>query len=191
VIRKLFFAFLGLFLIFNTMLSVAAEPIIWQIVPAQSSLRFTATQNGAPVTGSFTTFTGDIVFDPTELSKSHVQINVDLNSVSASYDEVADNLKAADWFNVKIFPQAVFKADHFIKTGNNYEADGSLTIKGKTVPTKLKFILNDYSQDKAHATGAVTLKRNAFNIGQGDWANTDVIKDDVQVDFVISAVRKK
>jgi len=163
----------------------------WQIVPDKSTISFTAIQNNAPVSGSFSSFTGDIQFDPNQLATSKVSITVDMNSVTASYADVATNLKTPDWFDVKLFPQAVFTAAKFTKTENNsYQADGTLTIKGKTVPITLSFVMEEYSQTQAKAKGSATIKRTAFGIGQGEWAKTDTIKDEVKVEFTLLANRK-
>ncbi len=48
-------------------------------------------------------------------------------------------------------------------------------------------MLAHYSDTNAVAKGMVILKRNDFGIGQGDWTNTDVVKNDVQVNFKITA----
>jgi polyisoprenoid-binding protein YceI len=174
--------------IFVPMTAFSAVPT-WKIVSDKSDITFSATQNGAPVTGHFKKFTGDIAFDPAQLNESHVQINVDMTSVTTSYGQVADTLKTADWFSVSVFPQAVFKADHFTKTGDHsYQADGKLTIRGKTLPVVLTFDIDAFSKSNAHATGSTSLKRTAFDVGQGDWAKTDEIKDDVTVKFILSVV---
>lgn len=181
----------GLLIILVPIISLAA-PKDWQIDLSHSEISFTATQNNSPVTGKFNAFKGEIHFDPAELQVSHIEITVDMNSVATTYSEVADNLKSADWFNIKLFPQAIFKADHFIKTGDNaYQGKGTLTIRDKTVPITLNFTLDEYTQDKAHAKGSVTLKRNEFGVGQGEWISTDSIKDDVLVEFTLSATQKK
>lgn len=173
-----------------TNIALAGVPM-WQIVSPMSSIRFTATQNGAPVTGKFNTFSGDIVFDPNQLTASHVKILVDMNSVSTSYGDISDTLKTSDWFNVAVFPNAVFTADKFIKTGaNSYQAMGDLTLRDKKLPVTLNFVLDEYTPAKAHATGTVTIKRTLFGIGQGDWKKTDSIKDDVKIDFTLTAVGK-
>lgn len=165
-----------------------ADNTPWQIVPEQSTLTFTATQNNAPVSGSFKNFSGEIVFDPAQLASSHVRITVALDSVTTSYKEVGDTLKTADWFNVKAFPQAVFTANHFTKTGDNtYQAEGTLTIRDKTLPTNLTFSLLSYSATAAHVKGTTALKRTEFGVGQGDWEKTEEVKDEVKVEFELVA----
>jgi len=179
--------FVVVILFFMTVLTYAAVPN-WKIVPNESSISFTATQNNAPMSGSFKTFSGDIHFDPAQLADSHVKINIALDSVTTSYKEVGDTLKTADWFDISAFPQAVFTADKFKKISDKtFEADGTLTLRDKTVPVVLHFVLEDYSSTHARAKGTVVLKRTAFGVGQGDWAKTDEIKDEVKVEFVVVA----
>lgn len=165
-----------------------AAPTLWQIIPKESQITFTAKQNGSPVSGRFKTFDGTIQFDPADLKNSKVQINVDTSSVSTSYGEVAETLKKSEWFDVKVFPEAKFVAEQFSKVDDkNYDAIGTLTIRDKSLPITLRFTLNNYTADKALATGYTTLKRNAFGVGQGEWASTDNVKDEVKVEFTLSA----
>lgn len=169
----------------------AAQPQAWKIVPEQSKLTFTATQNNAPISGEFKTFTGDIHFDPAQLASSNVRIVVDMTSVDVSYKEALDALKGADWFNVKLFPQAIFKASNFTKTGDNtYQANGTLTIRDKSSPITLTFIIDEYTKTGARAHGSTMLKRAVFGVGQGEWAKTDVVKDDVEVKFTLTGSTK-
>jgi polyisoprenoid-binding protein YceI len=166
-----------------------ADITAWQIVPGESSITFTASQNNAPVMGEFKNFKGTINFDPNQLDKSSVRIIIDTNSVYTSDPDISSNLITADWLSVKIFPQAIFTANKFIKTGNNaYQANGTLTIRDKTLPVTVLFILDQYTPTNAHAKGMVILKRNDFGVGQGDWSSADVVKNEVQVNFKIAAV---
>lgn len=168
-----------------------ATPPAWQIVSKNSALTFTAIQNNAPVAGQFKTFGGDIFFDPTQLETSRFHIIVDLGSVTTSYNDISDTLKTSDWLDVKQFPQAVYKTNSFTKAGNNiYHANGILTIRDKTLPVALAFVVENYTPTHFRMKGTAKLKRTAFGIGQGDFSKTDDVKDDVQVNFTVSAIRK-
>lgn len=183
--KKIIFIFLLLPLV------AFAEVPSWKIIPNESTLTFTATQNGAPVTGTFTNFSGNINFDPAQLDKSNMKIVVNVGSISDPYNVLSDTLKSAAWFNTKLFPQAVFQSSGFTKTGDKtYQAKGTLTIRDKTQPIVLNFTQQEYSQTKAKMTGSTTIKRTAFGVGQGEWSDTKAVKDDVQVNFTISATRK-
>lgn len=171
-------------------LGMAAVPA-WQIDPSASSITFTGTQNNAPTSGKFKTFSGKINFDPNQLASSHVRIVVDMNSVSTSYAEVANNLKTADWFDTVHFPQAVFTTNTFHKTAATaYTAQGMLQIRDKTVPITLDFVVKEHSATHALVEGSTTLKRTAFGVGRGEWASTDEVQDAVKVNFLLALTKK-
>jgi len=181
---------LALLLFLLPIISLAAVPT-WQIVPAESSLTFTGTQNGAPASGSFKKFTGDIAFDPNQLKESKVKIIIDISSVTTTYRDFTSTLLTPDWLNAIIFPNATFIASHFNKIGNNkYTAEGSLTLRDKTIPVTVLFDTEELSKTKGRVKGSTTIKRTQFGVGQGEWADTDTVKDEVQVDFVITAIHK-
>lgn len=164
----------------------------WQIVSAESKLDFIATQNNAPVKGHFTNVSGDIDFSPEDLKQSKVDIVVDMNSVNASYQELVGILKMSDWLNIAKFPKASFTANELTKVKENvYQAKGDLQIRDKKLPLTVDFTLKDYSKDKFQVQGEAKIKRTAFGVGQGDWASTDEIKDDVTIHFDLIGQPKK
>lgn len=162
----------------------------WNMIANESQLTFTATQNGSPVSGEFKNFTANLHVDVNNLQESSIDIVIDMNSVNASYGEVKSTLLTSDWFNVKMFPKAEFKATEFNKTGDNaYEAKGTLTIKDKSVPVTLMFTSSFPSENKGVVVGGTVLKRSDFGVGQGEWASTDEIKDNVTVNFKVTATK--
>ena len=178
-------------ILFSIMTAKADVPH-WKIVENHSTVTFTATQNNAPITGSFKSFTGDIQFSPEQLDKSKVRIEIDMNSLSTADKDIVNTLKTADWFNVKVFPKAVFMADKFTKTADGkYQANGNLTIRDKTLPVTLGFTLKESAPNQMTAEGSTIIKRNSFGVGQGDWSSTKEIKDDVKVEFILEAIISK
>ena len=178
----------GLFLIFG--MAHAAAPQ-WMMIPAESKLGFTATQNGAPVTGEFTSFTADILVNPADLTVGNIEIVIDTGALSATYADLKATLVTADWFDTKEFPKATFKANQFKQTGKNtYEAAGTLTIRDKSAPVTLIFSVEEITPNKRIVTGSTVIKRSTFGVGQGEWASTEEIKDEVTVNFKVAATRK-
>lgn len=160
----------------------------WKIISNESSITFTGVQNDAPTTGSFNAFTGDIAFDPKDLGASKVRMVVDMQSMFTSYAEIASTLKTEDWFDIKAFPKAIFESHDFTETSpNHYEANGTLTIRDKTLPIKLSFEAETLGKTKTRVKvkGRFIVKRTAFGVGQGEWADTSAVKDNVDVYFVI------
>ena len=170
-------------------LTPAAAASVWKIVPDKSSLMFTATQNGAPVKGDFKKFSGEINFDLDQLKDSKVKIIVDMGSLSTSYNDLTMTLKTPDWFDMKLFPEAIFEASEFTKTGDNeYQAKGTLTLRDKSQPVVLNFTASQ-TGNNAMVKGSTTIKRTAFGVGRGEWSSLNEIKDDVKVDFLINATK--
>lgn len=163
----------------------------WEILKDKSTITFTATQNNSPVTGEFKDISGEINFDSNQLSLSNVNIVIDMNSVTTSYAEIATTLKTAEWFDVKTFPKATFKATSFNKLGeNSYQATGLLTLRDKSSTITLPFELKQITPLTTEAKGQVEIQRSTFGIGRGEWASTDNIKDEVKITFTLTATKK-
>lgn len=185
-------AFLTSSLLFLFLPSSYSAPLPqWKIIPAESQLTFTATQNGAPVSGEFKNFSGEIAVDPQHYANSRIHIIIDMNSLNTSFTELTTTLSSADWFDSKLFPKAEFTAQKFTKTGEkNYQAAGILTIRDKTVPVVLDFSAEETSKGHALVIGNTHINRLNFSVGQGEWASTDEIKSEVLVEFKIGAVQQ-
>lgn len=168
-----------------------AEVSAYTLVKEKSSLKFFAIQNSAPLEGKFGEYSATIRFDPEQTDKSTIEVTVDTGSVLVADEQVLTHLKAPEWLSVVEFPKAVFKSTQITRMpfSDNYIVDGDLTIRDKTVPVTLNFKLKSIDS-RAIAEGYATLRRNAFNIGQGEWSRDDVIKNEVRVEFRIVADKK-
>jgi polyisoprenoid-binding protein YceI len=182
--------FLLLFCLFTFQAyAVAPKAPLLTFLPQKSRVTFSAIQNHVPVEGRFTQFNLVIHFAENNLEGSSVKAEIDLGSVQTDYDEVADNLKGEEWFNVKSFPQAIFESQHFThKEGNHYEAVGTLTLHGHNIPVTLPFTLTTEADGALRIEGETTLKRANFGVGQGEWASSSVVADEVTVKVVAEAV---
>lgn len=170
--------------------AIATVPT-WEILPQESKLTFTGTLNGSPSTGYFKTFHGSISFDPKKINESHIQMAVDINSITTSYSEIANTLKMSDWFDAKQYPQATFLSNKIVEIDNKtYQAIGKLTIRNKTLPVTISFIKEKTVGNKIKVTGSTTIKRSDFDVGTGEWADTDSVKDEVRIDFVLTLINK-
>ena len=187
--NKRIFALLCISLCFS--LPAFAAPA-YTMVKEKSSLKFIAIQNNAPVEGEFKEFTTTIAFDPDKPEDSKISAEITLASLSASYAEMVNNLKLPDWLWIEKFPKAVFNSKKIVRVpmSNNYVVDGDLTLRGKKMPVTLNLQISIPEDKKAIAKGFATLHRTDFEVGQGEWKNDDVIKDEVRVEFRIVAEKK-
>ena len=182
-----------LFIVLFSCSSVYADAIPqWDIIPAESSISFTGTQNNAPVSGAFKSFKGTIHVDPTKPEAAALDFIINMDSLSVSYADLGNILITPEWFDIKAFPTAEFKSTKIHKVDEqHYTAEGVLTIKNKSQPVVLKFTAVESPKDHGVVEGSTMIKRSAFGVGSGEWASTDTIKDEVTVKFKIAASRKK
>ncbi|MGE3919202.1 MAG: YceI family protein [Hyphomicrobiaceae bacterium] len=172
-----------------------AEPGDWTLLPKESRLGFQATEEGQLAEGGFGRFGGVIHFDKDHLEQARLDIEIDMQSVMSSYEEMPATLKTETWFDVARFPKARYVSTKISPDGKGgYRADGSLTLRGVSVPVTVAFRFESYGPKasdpkilRAAAKGEALLKRTAFGVGQGDWKSTDVVADPVKVIFTLAA----
>jgi polyisoprenoid-binding protein YceI len=154
-----------------------------QLVAAQSDVSFTSKQMGVPVDGKFKRFDAQITLDPKKPETGKVAFTVDLSSATLGAPEFDAELAKAAWFDVKKIPQASFQSSS-IKAGGagKFEVAGKLSIKGQTRDIVVPVTLAQ-SGATSTASGAFTIKRLEFKIGEGEWADTGMVANDVQVKF--------
>lgn len=162
----------------------------WAVVPAQSSLTFSAKWNGADIEGRFPKFTAAIAFDPAKLAEARVDAVIDLSAATTADKQVNGSLPGSDWFDVKKAPTARFQATSFtqVKPGQ-YLAKGTLTMRGLSVPVSLPFTLA-INGNTAVMAGQTVLDRRSFKIGMESDAEGAWVGFPVPVKVKITAVRK-
>jgi polyisoprenoid-binding protein YceI len=166
--------------------AVAAD---WRADPTKSSIRFSGVQVGAPFAGRFERFEATIAFDPAKPETGRATVLIDLTSARTGDVQRDEALPRKDWFDVKANAQARFEATRFVEKGSgNYEAVGTLTIRGMTRNVTLPFRL-DLDGAQARAKGHLNLIRTDFGVGQGAWASGQWVALEVGVDVDLAASR--
>ncbi|MET0520031.1 MAG: YceI family protein [Burkholderiaceae bacterium] len=157
-----------------------------QLVAAQSELSFTSKQLGVPVDGRFKRFDAQLNFDPKKPETGKVGFTIDLTSVSLGAAEFDAELAKAAWFDSKKTPQASFQSSAIKAAGpGRFEVAGKLTIKGQTRDIVVPITLAQAGAVST-ASGSFVLKRLEFKIGEGEWADTSVVANDVLVKFKLA-----
>ncbi|QWF71216.1 YceI family protein [Methylomonas paludis] len=154
-----------------------------RILTDRSTVSFVYKQMGVPMAGRLQKFAAQLSFDPDQLSTAKAVFDMDLTSIDAGSDEANAEISNKDWFNTPTFSQAKFVSTD-IKTlaGNRYEVRGKMTIKGKTQNVTANFTCTT-QHNTAVFDGRFTLNRADFAIGEGAWADFDVIANEVLIQF--------
>jgi polyisoprenoid-binding protein YceI len=148
-----------------------------------SKIQFTAKQSEVAVDGKFLKFVADVDFDPTVPAAGRVDLVIDLASVSTGSTEADELLKGKEFFDVAHFPQASFSAKSINATGaNHFQAPGKCTLKGRSTAIIVPFTARTEGVG-LRIEGRLQLSRLAYHVGEGLWADTGTLDDQVQILF--------
>ena len=151
------------------------------LVPGASRIAFVTRQMGVPVEGAFKSFSARVAFDPQHPEGGSVALEIDAASAALGVPQVDVELPKPAWFDAAHFPKAIFQSTRIRRLGNgDFEVVGTLALKGHTqdlvVPVNIA-----QSGGESIATGRFTIQRLAFHIGDGEWTDTSMLADEVQV----------
>lgn len=156
----------------------------------ESTLGFSASFQGEAFDGKFARFTPQIRFDPAKLATSRFDVRIQLASANTRNDERDEMLRSSEFFDAAAKPEARYVATRFRALGGNrYAADGTLTLHGVSKPVVLNFTWT--AGAKAVLSGEATLKRLDFGVGTGDWADTELLPNEVKVKTRLALVIPK
>lgn len=147
----------------------------------KSSVVAVFTQMNVPVEGSFKKFSGNVSFDPTSLVASKAEISIDTASFDIGDEDYNAEVRKKEWLDSTAHPQATFTSTA-VKSlgGNQYEATGTLSLKGKSETLTVPFTVKTEGAQRIFA-GEVPLSRKTFVIGDKEW--DEVLADKVLVRF--------
>lgn len=145
-----------------------------------STLTFATKYQGEVFVGRLPSFSTRLSFDPKQLATARLDVTIPLAGVTVANPDGDDTLKGADFFNIARFPQARFNASKFRSLGGNqYAADGTLSLRGVDKPVTLTFTWT--AGAKPVLMGKATVKRLDFGVGGGEWADTELLPNEVAV----------
>lgn len=145
-----------------------------------SSLVFAGKYQGEAFTGRFPGFATTFRFDPKQLATSKLVVNIPLATAATSNADYDGELRGASFFDATKFPRATYTSTKFRALGGNrYAADGTLTLRGVSKPVVLEFTWTPGAAPVL--SGKAIVKRLAFGVGGGDWADTALIPDAIAI----------
>ncbi|HLH00082.1 MAG TPA: YceI family protein [Bryobacteraceae bacterium] len=103
----------------------------YQIDPAHSAAHFVVRHMMITnVRGAFNKIQGTVVYDPTDLASSSIDVSIDVASINTREDQRDTHLKSADFFDAEKFPKLTFKSNRIERRGDGLKLTGELTIHG-------------------------------------------------------------
>ncbi len=168
----------------------------YKVDPAHSSVEFSIRHIVSRVTGSFTDFSGSIMYDPEQVEKSTVEATIQIGSIDTRNEKRDNHLRSPDFFDAKKYPEMSFKSTGVKKQGDKLLATGDLTLHGVTKSVVLTVeVLGTgvHPMSKAPVAGFVgetVIKRSDY--GVNNWTDaTGMLGDEVRISLNIEAAGTK
>lgn len=98
---------------------------------------------GTDAVGVFTSMTGEVQWDETDLAASSCVLKVDVNSINTGNGMKNKHAKSDKWFDAEAHPHITFTSSSFAKTENGYEATGLLNMRGIEKDVTIPFTFAD------------------------------------------------
>lgn len=115
-----------------------AQATTWSIDSAHSEVDFTVRHMSVSnIHGRFGNLKGAIVRNASDLSKSSVNVTIDVNTVDTGVGPRDTDLKSSNFFDVAQFPTATFASTSVSGSGSHLTVNGNLTLHGVTKPVQL------------------------------------------------------
>lgn len=155
------------------------------IVPANSSIAFTASKVTASHEGSFGQFTGSVMLNGTDPTQSVISVNIMTDSITTDTPRLTEHLKTPDFFDVAQFPNATFDSTAIAvidpaagaPAGTTHTITGNLTMHGQTRAISFPAAVT-ITPESFSATAEFSINRQDFGLvypGRPD----DLIRDGI------------
>ncbi len=173
----------------------SAQPSTWVSDPAHSEVDFSILHlSVSKVHGRFGGVNATLQYDAADITKSSVQVNIDVTTVDTGVQGRDNDLKGANYFDVANFPKATFTSTSVTKNGNDLSVAGNLTLHGVTKPVVLDVEgptppITD-RRGKAHMgfSATATISRTAFGIAPN--APAAMLGDEVKLTIELDVVKQ-
>jgi len=169
----------------------------WVIDPDHAVARFSVRHFMiANVEGMFSKMTGLIQFDPLDLGRLSVEVEIEVKSLTTGHAERDEHLLSTDYFDVERYPKIIFKSAKVESTGDTRgKVIGDLTIRGIRRPVTLDFeyfgpVKSPFSGKSCigfSATGKVNREAYGMTLSHPMEGGGLVVGKDVQIHIEIEA----
>jgi polyisoprenoid-binding protein YceI len=172
----------------------------WQIDPQHSSAQFAVRHLGlSTVRGAFSKLSGTILLDDQDITKSSVEVSIDVNTVDTREPDRDKDLRSERFFDVAHFPTMTFKSKKVEQVApGKLKVTGDLTIRGTTKEVVLDVdgptapVKDPWGNQRVAVTATTKVNRQDFGV---KWnAKLDnggvVVGDDVNITIDAELLQK-
>ena len=144
----------------------------WDIDHAHSSIDFTVRHLlVSKVRGRFTKWKGGLEIDEQDLTRSRVEVEIDVASVDTHEPQRDAHLRSGDFFEAAQYPKMTFQSKRVdVRGGDRFAVTGDLTLRGTTREVTLDVerggvVAKDpWGKRRAGFTATTTIHRKDFGV---------------------------
>lgn len=181
------------------LLAPSASAATWDVDSAHSTVGFVVKHLViAKVRGQFKTFSGTLVLDDKDITKSTVTVAIDPASVDTDNETRDTHLKSPDFFDVATFKDMKFVSTKVEKADGGLKVTGNFTLHGVTKPVVLVVegpsveVKDPAGHPHVAFSAHTTIKRADFGLS---WNKAieggSVVGDDVKIELEIELKNKR
>jgi polyisoprenoid-binding protein YceI len=116
----------------------------WTLDPGHTHIGFSVPHMVvSEVEGQFKNFSGKVLLDEKDLTKSQLEFKVLVASLDTNNVDRDKHVIGPDFFDAPKFPEITFKSNRISKSSKGYKIAGELTVHGVTKPVTLDATLSD------------------------------------------------
>lgn len=170
----------------------------WNIDTTHSSVGFSVRHMVvAKVRGRFASWNSKVQLDPTDLTRSSVEVEIDASSIDTGVTDRDNHLRSPDFFDVARFPTLRFKSSKVEKvSGDRYRVHGDITIRDVTRPITLDTEYGGQGKDpwgnqRVAFSATASLSRSEFGLkwNQALEAGGVLVGDRIDIELEVQAVQ--
>jgi len=149
---------------------------------AGSKVYFVIKNFGINTGGTFNGLTGNINFDPSNLSTASFNVSVDAKTVDTDIEGRDNHLRKAEYFDVEKYPKLSFRSTKITTTNK----DGYLNMTGvitiKNVSKEISFPFKQSAKDGGILfEGNIKINRKDFGVGGNSFSLSDEVSIELSV----------
>jgi polyisoprenoid-binding protein YceI len=180
--------------------SLGTQPTRWEIDPAHSAAHFSVRHLMiSNVRGEFKKVSGNAVLNPSDPTKSSVEVVIDASSIDTREPQRDEHLRSADFLDVAHYPTITFRSKKITPAGqDHYKVTGDLTIRGVTrevtfdVEGPAQPVKDPYGNIRTGVSAKAKINRKDFGLAWNALTEAGgvVVGDEVSVDFEAELIQK-
>lgn len=159
-----------------------AETSCYRANGDSGELNFRGLADGAPFSGFFEDFDVTVCLQALDLTTAEIEVRVHTGSATVGNRQGDEALRGDELFAPERFPEAVWRLAGVTASDPGFEARGELRLRDVTGKQAVHLQLEQADKD-VWLSGHAEIQRLDYNVGLGEFADTEFIRNRVDVRF--------